>query len=157
LLTSWATALAPLVPLAMVAMVYAVADRDPATAVTPRGGLELVLLRTMVILALAIPTVMLGMAAGHTAGWPWLLPGLALCFGALALGPTVGFERACVALALLWAVLVVAATPPVGLTLAANVVEPSGQIIVLWGVVLVTIGGVLVLRRDQFDLPGRLS
>jgi len=141
----------------MVAMVYVVADRDPAAAVTPRGGLELVLIRTLVILALAIPTVTLGMLAGNTAGWPWLLPGLALCFGALALGPTVGLERACVGLAFSWAVLVVVASPPVALTLAANLVEPSGQTNILWGVALVTIGGVLVLRRNQFDLPGRLS
>lgn len=156
-LTSWAAALAPLVPLAMVAMVYAVADRDPAAAVTPRGGLELVLIRTLAVLVMTIPTVTLGMVAGHTPGLPWLLPGLALCAGALALGPSVGFERACAGLAVLWAVVVVAAMPPVALASAANLVEPTGTISAVWGAALLTIVGLIALRRDRFDLPGRLS
>jgi hypothetical protein len=141
----------------MVAMVYAVADRDPAAAVTPRGGLELVLIRTLAVLVMTMPTVTLGMVAGHTAGLPWLLPGLALCAGALALGPSVGFERACAGLAVLWAVVVVAAMPPVALASAANLVEPSGTISALWGAALLTIVGFIALRRDRFDLPGRLS
>lgn len=157
LLSSWAAALAPLVPLVMVAMVYAVADRDPAAAVTPRGGLELVLIRTLAVLVMTIPTVTLGMVAGNTAGLPWLLPGLALCAGALALGPSVGFERACVGLAVLWGVVVVAAMPPVALASAANLVEPTGTTSALWCAALLTICGLIALRRDRFDLPGRLS
>ncbi|MBA2695339.1 MAG: hypothetical protein H0U62_05730 [Actinobacteria bacterium] len=157
LLTSWAAAVAPLVPLVMVAMVYAVGDRDPAAAVTPRGGLELVLIRTFAVLVVAIPTVTLGMVAGDTAGLPWLLPGLALCAGALALGPSVGVERSCVGLAVLWMAVVVAAMPPVGLTSAASLIEPVGTTSVLWGCTLLVAVGVIAVQRDRFDLPGRLS
>lgn len=157
LLTSWAAVLAPLVPLAMVAMAYAVADRDLAAAVTPRGGLELVLIRTLAVLVMAIPTVMVGLVAGHAAGVAWLLPGLALCAGALALGPSLGVERACVGLAFLWMVVVVAATPPAGLSSAASVIEPTATTSALWGCVLLASLGVIVMQRDRFDLPGRLS
>ncbi len=156
-LTSWAAALAPLVPLAMVAMVYSVTDRDAAAAVTPRGGLELVLIRTLAVLLMAIPTVTLGMIAGHTAGLAWLLPGLALCGGALALGPSVGLERACAGLAVIWVAVVVAALPPMGLTSAATLIEPTATISVLWGCALLAAVGLIAMQRDRFDLPGRLS
>jgi hypothetical protein len=157
LLTSWSAVLAPLVPLALVAMVYAVADRDPAAAVTPRGGLELVLIRTIAVLVMAIPTVMLGMVAGHATAVVWLLPGLALCAGALALGSSVGIERACAGLALLWMVVVLAAAPPVRLTAAATLIEPSGTASALWGCALVASIGIIAVQRDRFDLPRRLS
>lgn len=155
--TSWAAAVAPLVPVAMVAMVYAVTDRDQAAAVTPRGGLELVLIRTLAVLLLAIPTVTLGMIAGHTAGLSWLLPGLALCAGALALGPSVGLERACVGLATIWMAIVMAALPPVGLASAASLIEPTATISALWGCALLAAVGLIAMQRDRFDLPRRLS
>lgn len=154
LLRSWAVAVAPLVPLSMVAVVYALADRDSAASVTPRGGLELVLIRTAAVLAIAIPTVTVGMVAAGVGTVAWLLPGLALCAGALALGPEVGVERACVGLAVLWGVVVLAAAPPVELTSAATLIDPAGAMQALWGIALVAAVGVVAARRDRFDTPG---
>ena len=156
-LSSWAVALAPLVPLSMVATVYALADSDPAAAATPRGGLEMALIRTVMVLTMAIPTVTAGMvtAGGGTAAW--LLPGLALCAGALALGPAAGIERACAGLAILWGAVVLAAAPPSELAAAAMLIQPSGDMQAVWAAALLAAGGVVVARRDRFDRPGRLS
>jgi hypothetical protein len=156
-LSSWAVALAPLVPLSMVATVYALADSDPAAAATPRGGLELALIRTIVVLAIAIPTVTAGMVTAGIGTAAWLLPGLALCAGALALGPVAGMERACVGLAILWGTVVLAAAPPSELAAAATLIQPAGHVQALWAVALLAAGGVVVARRDRFDIPGRLS
>lgn len=156
-LSSWAVALAPLVPLSMVATVYAMADRDPAAAATPRGGLELALIRTSVVLTIAIPTVTAGMVTAGVGTAAWLLPGLALCAGALALGPVTGIERACVGLAVLWGAVVLAAAPPSELAAAATLIQPSGHMQTLWAAALLAAGGVVVARRDRFDIPGRLS
>ncbi len=156
-LSSWAVALAPLVPLSMVATVYALVDRDPAAAATPRGGLELALIRTSVVLTIAIPTVTAGLVTAGVGTAAWLLPGLALCAGALALGPVTGIERACVGLAVLWGTVVLAAAPPSELAAAATLIQPSGQVQTLWAAALLAAGGVVVARRDRFDIPRRLS
>lgn len=156
LVTSWAVALAPLVPLSMVAAVYALADRDPAAAATSRGGLQLVLVRTAAVLMIAIPTVTAAMLTADVGAVAWLLPGLALCAGALALGPEVGLERACVGLAVLWSLVVITAAPPVELTSAAVLIDPSGAVLALWGAALVAMAGVVVMRRGRFDAPGRV-
>ena len=156
-LSSWAVALAPMVPLSMVATVYALADSDPAAAATPRGGLELALIRTVVVLIIAIPTVTAGMVTVGVGSAAWLLPGLALSAGALALGPVAGIERACAGLAILWGAVVFAAAPPSELAAAATLIQPTGHVQALWAVALVVAGSVVVARRDRFDIPGRLS
>lgn len=156
-LSSWAVALAPLVPLSMVATVYALADSDPAAAATPRGGLELALIRTLMVLTIAIPTVTAGMVTAGVGTAAWLLPGLALCAGALALGPVAGIERACAGLAILWGAIVLAAAPPSELAAAAMLIQPSGDVQAVWAAALLAAGGVVVARRDRFDMPGRLS
>lgn len=155
-LSSWAVALAPLVPLSMVATVYALADSDPAAGATPRGGLELALIRTVVVLTIAIPTVTAGMVTAGVGTVAWLLPGLALCAGALALGPVAGIERACAGLAILWGAVVLAAAPPAQLAAAATLIQPSGNVQAVWAAALLAAAGVVVARRDRFDMPGRL-
>ncbi len=156
-LTSWAVASAPLVPLAMVATIYALAERDPAVGATPRGGLELALIRTAVVLGTAVPAVTAALMTTGAGTVTWLLPGLGLCAAALALGPTVGFERACVGLTALWALLAAAAAPPLGLASAAALIEPAAGMQALWALAAMAAVGVVAARTDRFDLPRRLS
>jgi hypothetical protein len=101
---------APVVPLVGVSAVWArgIVPAYELVVASPRAGLELVLRRTLVALLVAIPV--LG-AAGAVVGVSparWLVPSLALVAGALALGGTVGLQRAAQGLGVLWAVAVVA-------------------------------------------------
>lgn len=142
----------------MVAAVYGLADRDSAAGVTPRGGLELILVRTAVILAVAIPVVVSCLWATGSGPVAWLLPGLGLCVGALALGSWFGIERAAVGLSVGWALLVgLAMTPDSTMTrLFAPLIDPNRTGTTLWLALLVVATGVLLARLDGFDTPGRM-
>ncbi|WP_306323112.1 MULTISPECIES: hypothetical protein [unclassified Streptomyces] len=93
-------AAAPVVPVAGVAASYG-RHADPLhelAASTPRGGLPLLLIRTGLVLAVAIPVLALtGLAlpnTGDVGAAAWLLPGLTLTLAALALGAFVGCRAA---------------------------------------------------------------
>jgi hypothetical protein len=119
--------LAPVAPLLGVAAAWS-RGLDPAYELvvsSPRAGLDLVLWRTLAVLAVVVPVLA---AAGWLAGESpalWLLPCLAFTAGALVLGEVVGLHRAANGLALAW-VLVVAgpslltARPPAVLDPAAS-------------------------------------
>ena len=136
----WAVGLAPLLPLALVATVYAAADRDAVTDASPRGGLEIALLRTGAVLALSIPCGILvlhpvGAAPGQLV--VWLLPGLGLSLGALVLGTWAGVERAAQGLFVVWSMAVIAVfTPRFALHGGTWLVAPSGAGVVLWSCVV---------------------
>lgn len=140
--------LAPAVPLLGVAAAWS-RGLDPAhelVVASPRAGLDLVLRRTVAVLAVAIPALAL-------AGWlvgaspaRWLLPCLALTAGALALGEAVGLHRAATGLALAWAAVVVApslatARPP---ALLAAATLPG------WAVATVVVAIVVLVRRGAY-------
>lgn len=153
---SWALALSPLVPVGMVAVVYGVADRDATVQATPRGGLELVLIRTASILTMTIPVVTVAMWASGTFLAVWLLPALGLSLGAVALGVWIGVERAAVGLTILWAVVVaLAMLPGSGLVQPlAPLINPDGIALALWGAV-VACAVAVVMQPNRFDAPGR--
>ncbi|MER7487712.1 zf-HC2 domain-containing protein, partial [Streptomyces sp. NPDC126497] len=96
----WLLALAPVVPVAGVALSYG-PHADPMheiTAATPSAGLRLVLMRTAAVLAVSLPLLTLAGALLPSPGAPnaaaWLLPGLALTLASLALAGYVGLRAA---------------------------------------------------------------
>ena len=155
---TWGLALSPLVPLAMVATIYAFADRDAATSATPRGGWELLLIRTAAVLGAACPAVTASLWMTGVGVVGWLLPGLGLCLGSLLLGSWAGVERASVTLAAVWAVVVALAMKPgSGLVAALSpAINPEGQGVALWLMLIATAVVVLLWRRERFEIPGGL-
>src|SRR5690606_3925853 len=101
--------LAPVLPLLGVAASWS-RGLDPAYELvvgSPRAGLDLVLRRTVVVLAGVIPVLgIAGLMVGYSPAH-WLLPCLAFTVTALALGGFVGVQRAATVLAAAWIVLVV--------------------------------------------------
>jgi hypothetical protein len=126
---------------------------DPAyelTASVPRAGLYLVLRRTASVLAVVIPALLVGGWATGLMVTQWLLPCLAFTSAALALGTVVGVTRAAVALAAVWAAVVVAPT------LATSRVAFALQTDALpaWGLILVLSIGVVIARRGAYSVLG---
>ncbi|MFD4977488.1 zf-HC2 domain-containing protein [Streptomyces sp. NPDC058424] len=144
--------LAPVLPVLGVAASWSRA-LDPAyelTASVPRAGLYLVLRRTASVLAVVVPALLI-------AGWvtgvmvaQWLLPCLAFTATTLALGGVVGVTRAAVALAVVWAALVVAPTVAAGRTSFA--LQTGG--LPAWGLVLALGVGVVIARRGAYSALG---
>ncbi|MFF9483564.1 zf-HC2 domain-containing protein [Streptomyces sp. NPDC014676] len=96
----WLLALAPVVPVAGVALSYG-PHADPMheiTAATPSAGLRLVLMRTAAVLAVSLPLLTLAGVLLPSTDAPnaaaWLLPGLALTLASLALAGYVGLRAA---------------------------------------------------------------
>lgn len=144
--------LSPVVPVALVAVVYAVADRDPTGESTPRGGLELVLIRAASVLVMTLPLVTLVRAVHGIPSAAWLLPGLGLCMASLAIGTWIGVERAAGGMTAGWVALSVVAmaritqwSPPKALTVP-TLAEP------LWWLLLMGSVAVLLWRRNRFDI-----
>ncbi|MEW1867397.1 zf-HC2 domain-containing protein [Streptomyces caelestis] len=120
----WLLALAPVVPVAGVALSYG-PHADPMheiTAATPAAGLRLVLTRTAAVLAVSLPLLTLAGALLPSTGAPnaaaWLLPGLTLTLASLALAGYVGLRAATAVTGGAWlcAVLGPVLTAPGGLT-----------------------------------------
>ncbi|GIJ45113.1 membrane protein [Virgisporangium aliadipatigenens] len=146
--------LLPLSPVLPVLGVYASWARgaDPAyevVAATPRAGLELVLRRTLGVLAVLVPVLTaVGLLTGTSLGVA-LVPALAFTSATLALGSVVGVRRAAVALTGVWAAVCLA--PPVLLDGSSYLSRP--ELVPLWGAAFVVGAVVTLLRRDAF---GRL-
>jgi hypothetical protein len=106
-----------------------------------------VLRRTMAALLLILPVLAV---AGWMAGASpavWLLPGLALTAGALALGPHVGLERAALVLSVVWATIVIG--PSLFLRTVPAVLDPT--VLPAWAVALAGLSAVLYLRRHDYE------
>lgn len=155
---SWPVAISPLVPVAAVAATYALADRDAAAVATPRGGFHLVLIRTAVILGTSIPVVFSANLAAGESTVVWLLPGLGLATGSLALGSIISVRHAAAALSAIWAVGVAAvfAVPSTLGRHLAPVMNAEQSAELAWACVIAFSGVVVVLNRHRFDMPGRL-
>ncbi|MFD8573569.1 zf-HC2 domain-containing protein [Streptomyces sp. NPDC059639] len=158
-------ALAPLVPLAGVAVSFG-RHADPLheiAASTPAGGLRLLLVRTLGVLAVSLPLLT---AAGLLLPGPhgpgpgpaaWLLPGLALTLAALALGGYVGCRAATGTVGAGWAaaVAVPTATTPRGLPvrlaeqLSLYFDGPAAQ--ASWAAALVACAALIAVRRSAYD------
>jgi hypothetical protein len=161
-------ALAPVIPVAGVAVSYG-RHTDPLheiAASTPRGGLRLLLVRTVAVLAVSLPVLavagLLLPGTSVTAPGPatWLLPGLALTLAALALGGYVGCRAAAALVGGGW--LLAVALPCLGesasaQSLAARLGEqlslyldgPTAQ--TSWAAALVLCAAVVAVRRNVYD------
>lgn len=144
--------LAPLLPLLGVAASWA-RGLDPAwelVVATPRAGLYLVLRRTMAVLVVVIPLLLVVGGFSHASPGLWLLPCLAYTAGTLALGGAIGVGRAAGVLAVLWAVFVIA--PSVGERQLSIVLDPRA--LPVWGAVLVAAAVVVVVRSRAYTRLG---
>lgn len=145
---SWLTVVAPLLPLLGVALSYGTAD--PAcelVASTASGGLRLLLWRTLTVLVVSLPAVLVtGLVVGLAAPVAWLLPSLALTALTLALGSFVELARAAAGVGAGWLVAVIGP----GLS-ASTPVLLEARFAPFW-LALVLLGGAAVAaRRDAFS------
>ncbi|MEN8649983.1 zf-HC2 domain-containing protein [Streptomyces sp. 21So2-11] len=147
--------LAPVLPVCGVAASWS-RGLDPAyelTASTPRAGLQLVLRRTVSVLAVVIPTLLAGgWATGVTgvAAAQWLLPCLAFTSMTLALGGVIGVTRAAVALVAAWAAVV--AAPTLATSRTAFALQTDS--LPVWGLILALGIGVVIARRGAYTVLG---
>ncbi|WP_159770442.1 zf-HC2 domain-containing protein [Streptomyces sp. HM190] len=144
--------LAPVLPVLGVAASWA-RGLDPAyelTASVPRAGLQLVLRRTVAVLAAVLPALLVGGWATGVMVAQWLLPCLAFTTATLALGGVVGVTRAAVSLVAVWAAVIVAPTLADGRTAAA--LRTDG--LPVWGLILALGLGVVIARRGAYSVLG---
>ncbi|WP_338316445.1 hypothetical protein [Streptomyces bohaiensis] len=143
---------APALPLLGVAAAWS-RGLDPAfelTVATPRSGLGLLLGRTLAVLLLLFPLLLVAGALTGVGVAAWLLPAIALTSAALALGSVVGVPRAVTVLGALWAVAV--AAPALVLGTLPVVLHPDH--LAGWAALLVLGAAVVALRRHAFAAPG---
>lgn len=108
--------IAPVVPVLGVAAAWS-RGMDPAYELvvsTARAGLQLVLRRTVAVLVVVLPGLLLGGWLTGASPAYWLLPCLSVTSLTLALGGVVGVRRAAVATVASWVVLVVGPAVVVG-------------------------------------------
>jgi hypothetical protein len=145
---------APVAPLLGVAAVWTSAA-DPAyelVAATPRAGLYLILRRTLAVLVMVLPVlVVAGWVVGASPA-RWLVPCLAFTVGALALGEVVGVPRAAGGLTLLWTAAVIA--PSVATAHLPFVLRPAS--LPGWAGLTVAVAALIVVRRRAYTrLPSQ--
>lgn len=151
-------ALAPLLPLAGVAVAYGPV-MDPTyemAVVAPVHGFRLLMIRTVAVLAVALGVnglASLAMPGYGLTALAWLLPGLALTTAGLALTPRLGPVGGPVAVAAAWVVLLVLASAERGADAPLAPFTAAGQGVSA-GLVLVG-AGLLFVFRDRFDVLGR--
>jgi hypothetical protein len=139
---------APLLPVLGVALSYGTFDPvHEVVASTPSGGLRLMLWRTLAVLAVSMPALLVaGFAIGLTAPVAWLLPALALTALTLALGSFVELSKASLGVGAGWLLAVIgpglAGSAPVLLEARAT---PLWLALVLFG------GAAVVTRRDAYS------
>ncbi len=138
----------PALPLLGVAVSWGAA-LDPThelTSSTPRAGLGLLLRRTLVVLALALPLTLAAGLLTDLAAYRWLLPCLGLTAGALALGTVVDLAWASAAVAVGWTLGVVlpASVRDVDHSLLSSGHAPA------WAAVAVVAAAVVALRRTSY-------
>ncbi|MEU2619787.1 zf-HC2 domain-containing protein [Streptomyces sp. NPDC007157] len=154
--------IAPVVPVAGVALSYG-PHADPLheiTAATPSGGLRLALTRTAAVLAVSLPALTVTGAALPASGAPaaaaWLLPGLALTLGSLALASCVGCRTATAVTGGGWlaAVLVPAVAAhggPFTARLAGQLSARFDGTQAGWAAAAVACAALLAVRRGAYD------
>ncbi|MGW3203389.1 zf-HC2 domain-containing protein [Streptomyces sp. NPDC001135] len=159
-------AVAPVVPVAGIALSYG-PHADPlheVAAATPGGGLRLALTRTVAVLAVSLPlltlTGLLLPASGAPAAAAWLLPGLALALGSLALASFVGCRAAALVTGGGWLAAVLGPVPAApGATAGARLAEQlsrcldGGGVQSAWAAAAVLSAVLLTARRPAYDRP----
>lgn len=140
--------LAPVAPLPAVAVAWS-RRSDPAwelIAGTPAAGLTMLLRRTVAVLAVVVPVLLLAGAGTGLSLALVLLPCLAFTTATIAVGALVGVRRAAVGLVAVWALAVVV---PSLVTADLPVVLRPGSTGV-WALVTVALAGLVVARADSF-------
>ncbi|MGW5041909.1 zf-HC2 domain-containing protein [Streptomyces parvulus] len=151
-------ALAPLLPLAGVAVAYGPV-MDPTyemAVVAPVHGFRLLMIRTVAVLVVALGVnglASLAMPGYGLTALAWLLPGLALTTAGLALTPRLGPVGGPVAVGAVWVALLVLASAERGADAPLAPFTAAGQGVSA-GLVLVG-AGFLFVFRDRFDMLGR--
>ncbi|ANJ08257.1 zf-HC2 domain-containing protein [Streptomyces parvulus] len=151
-------ALAPLLPLAGVAVAYGPV-MDPTyemAVVAPVHGFRLLMIRTVAVLVVALGVnglASLAMPGYGLTALAWLLPGLALTTAGLALTPRLGPVGGPVAVGAVWVALLVLASAERGAGAPLAPFTAAGQGVSA-GLVLVG-AGFLFVFRDRFDVLGR--
>lgn len=140
--------IAPLLPLLGVALSYGTLDPvHELVASTASGGLRLVLWRTLAVLAVSMPAVLVaGFAIGLSAPVAWLLPSLSLTVLTLALGSFIELSRAALSVGVGWLVAVVGP----GLSESTPVLFEA-RAAPLWLAVVLLGGGAVFTRRAAFS------
>lgn len=140
--------LAPVAPLPGVAVAWN-RRTDPAwelIAATPAVGAALLLRRTLTVLAVVVPTLVLAGAGTGTSLALMLLPCLAFTAGTIALGTLVGVRRAAAGLGAVWALTVV--LPSLVAMRLPVVLQPGSA--AAWALVTVLLSGFAATRADSF-------
>ncbi|MDR7275476.1 zf-HC2 domain-containing protein [Catenuloplanes atrovinosus] len=139
---------APVAPLSGLAVAWS-RRTDPAwetLAGTARAGLELVLRRTLVVLAATLPALTAaGLVLGESPAL-WLLPALTLTSAALWLGGRIGVAAASVVLAALWTAAAV--VPAVVTATDPPLIRAAG--VPGWAVAAIVCTVLALLRADGF-------
>ena len=142
--------LAPVLPMCGVAAAWS-RGLDPAyelTASTPRAGLPLLLRRTVSVLAVVLPALLVeGWLTGAMTAAQWLLPSLAFTSVALALGSVVGVTRAAAGLVVAWGLVVAAPAWDTGRV--PLVLQPDR--LPVWGALLALGIGAVIARRRSYS------
>ncbi|MFD1152468.1 cupin domain-containing protein [Saccharothrix hoggarensis] len=140
--------IAPVVPVLGVVAAWS-RGMDPAHELvvsTPRAGLQLVLRRTLAVLAVVLPGLLLGGWATGASPAYWLLPCLAVTSATLALGGVIGVRRAAVVTATSWTVLVIG--PAVVVGGEPGVLTPAAAPV--WAAVLVGCAAAVFFRSAAY-------
>lgn len=149
--------LAPLVPLAAIAITFSPVS-DPvgeAGKATASHGPRLTMIRVAAALATSLAVLVVGafvVPSFGSSAFLWVIPGLALAFGSLALGTWVPVERSVAALSAAWLIAVGTSwrLRELGDSVSQIVLfAPAGQFVQLG---LAALGGiVLVTRIDRYS------
>lgn len=147
-LPSLVVLLAPVAPLPGVAVTWS-QRIDPAwelIATTPAAGLAMVLRRTLAVLVVVLPALLVAGVSTGTSLALTLLPCLAFTAAALALGAFIGVRRAAIGLAVAWSAAVL--LPSVA-TRSLSPVLQSGSTAV-WAVTTVALAAITPLAAAHF-------
>lgn len=154
----WFLVLAPLLPLAGIALAYG-PDVDPTYEVglaAPMRSFALLLIRALAVLV--VTTVMAAVAALalpglHSSAAGWLLPSLGLALGSLALATRMSPVVACGSLGVLWVLVVGAAW-----RLASEPLVVFGATAQLAYALLAALAALVLVRNvDGFERRGELT
>jgi hypothetical protein len=144
--------MAPVAPLMGMAASWS-RRTDPAWELVsgaPRGGVLLLLRRTLVVLGALVPAMALASWGTGHAPLLWLLPSLAGTAATLALGSRIGVPRAAAVVAVAWTA--VAAIPALTTGQLPALLGAAGQPV--WAVAVLALAAVVHLRADDFNRLG---
>ncbi|GAA2331507.1 hypothetical protein OKJ48_11400 [Streptomyces kunmingensis] len=140
--------LAPVAPLPGVAVAWS-RRFDPAgelIATTPAAGLAMVLRRTLAVLVVVLPALLVAGVSTGTSLALTLLPCLAFTAAALALGAFIGVRRAAIGLGAAWSAAVL--LPSVAAQSLSPVLRPGS--VAVWAVATVALAAVTPLVAPYF-------